>query len=226
MPNRDVVLWNLIILGYVSCGGSKFLEEGRKLFDVMPERDCVSWNTMIGGYADGRMEDMLRLFNGMPQQDVVSWNAIVSGFLQNKDMAHAIDFFERMPERDCASLSALVSGLIRNGELDEAAIILIRLCGGALLGRACRMHNNVELARVAAEALMKLEPESSTPYVLLYNMYADVGRWDESIREVRMMMKSNKIKKPSVIVVSTEIGMLARIANSSNESGFYGLQLV
>ncbi|KAK4849498.1 hypothetical protein QYF36_025442 [Acer negundo] len=137
MPNRDVILWNLMISGYISCGGSKFLEEGRQLFDVMLERDCVSWNTMI------------------------------SGFLQNGDVARAIDFFERMPERT-----------------------------------VLRLHNNVELARVAADALMKLEPESSTLYVLLYNMCADLGQWDEA-SEVRMMMKSNKIKKPSVIAVSS-----------------------
>ena len=64
---------------------------------------------------------------------------------------------------------------------------------GALLG-ACRVHNNVELARVAAEALMKLEPESSAPYVLLHNMYADVGQWDNAT-EMRMMMERNNIRK-------------------------------
>ncbi|KAI4352143.1 hypothetical protein L6164_006423 [Bauhinia variegata] len=41
---------------------------------------------------------------------------------------------------------------------------------------ACRAHNNVELAQVATQALIRLEPESSAPYVLLYNMYADLGR--------------------------------------------------
>ncbi|KAI9181217.1 hypothetical protein LWI28_012593 [Acer negundo] len=179
MPNRDVILWNLMISGYISCGGSKFLEEGRQLFDVMLERDCVSWNTMISGYAkNGRMEDALRLFNSMPQRDVVSRNAIVSGFYR-MEMWHVLLIF----------LSECLSGL----------------CFGkctCVWSDSEWLHNNVELARVAADALMKLEPESSTLYVLLYNMCADLGQWDEA-SEVRMMMKSNKIKKPSVIAVSS-----------------------
>ncbi|KAJ0077183.1 hypothetical protein Patl1_35867 [Pistacia atlantica] len=54
------------------------------------------------------------------ERNVVSWNAMISGFLQNGDVARAMEFFEKMPERDSASLSALVAGLIKNGELDEA----------------------------------------------------------------------------------------------------------
>jgi hypothetical protein len=59
---------------------------------------------------------------------------------------------------------------------------------------ACRIYNNVGLAHVAAEAMSRLEPESSTPYVLLYNMYADLGLWDEA-SQVRMNMESKRIKK-------------------------------
>ncbi|KAI9181456.1 hypothetical protein LWI28_015219 [Acer negundo] len=68
MPSRDVSLWNLMISGYVLCWGSKFLEEGTPLFDVMLERDYVSWNTIINGHVNnGRLEDALRLFNSMPE---------------------------------------------------------------------------------------------------------------------------------------------------------------
>ncbi|KAK9944253.1 hypothetical protein M0R45_009827 [Rubus argutus] len=129
MPERDVVSWNLMISGYISCRGSRYVEEGRMLFDRMPVRDCVSWNTMISGYAkNGRMVEALKLFDSMPERSVVSWNAMVTGFLQNGDVVRAIEFFERIPQRDGASLSALVSGLIQNGELDEAARI-VHECG-------------------------------------------------------------------------------------------------
>lgn len=140
MPQRDVVSWNLIISGYVSCRGSGFLEEARYFFDKMPERDCVSWNTIISGYAkNGRMQEALRLFSSMPERNVVSWNAMISGFLQNGEVARAIEFFERMPERDSASLSALVSGLIQNGELDEAARLLVKY-GNRYDGREDLVH--------------------------------------------------------------------------------------
>ncbi|KAK2665647.1 hypothetical protein Ddye_004221 [Dipteronia dyeriana] len=75
---------------------------------------------------------------------------------------------------------------------------------------SARMHNNVELARVAADALMKLEPEkSSTPYVLLY---------------IVCLLTLDDGTKHQKKLTSTAIGMLVRIANSSNEASFYELQ--
>ncbi|GAB2252233.1 hypothetical protein Droror1_Dr00005080 [Drosera rotundifolia] len=124
---RDVVSWNLMVSGYVSCNGGEreHVEEGRMLFDWMPVRDSVSWNTMISGHARiGRMGDAIGMFESMPERNVVSWNAIMTGFLQHGDVRSAFEWFMKMPERDAASLSVLVLGLIHNGELDQASRIL------------------------------------------------------------------------------------------------------
>lgn len=45
-----------------------------------------------------------------------------------------------------------------------------------------------------AELLFELEPKNAATYVLLSNMYAIVGRWND-IERVRKKMKDKSVKK-------------------------------
>jgi hypothetical protein len=56
-----------------------------------------------------------------------------------------------------------------------------------LLG-ACRIHAILSLGEYVAERLFELEPENAGYYVLLSNIYAAAGRWDD-VAKVRTMMK-------------------------------------
>jgi hypothetical protein len=62
-----------------------------------------------------------------------------------------------------------------------------------LLG-AARVHRNIELGELAAEKLISLQPEDSAAYVLLSNMYAASGNWQERTN-VRKLMDKRKVKK-------------------------------
>ena len=64
---------------------------------------------------------------------------------------------------------------------------------GALLG-ACSFHGNVELAEVAVEKLMHLEPQNTANLVILSNIYASCGIWD-GIAQVRKLLKEKDHKK-------------------------------
>ena len=66
--------------------------------------------------------------------------------------------------------------------------------GGAALLGACISHSNIELGSHVAEQLFKLEPSNAAPYVVLANMYASAGRWND-VSRVRRMMKDRGIKK-------------------------------
>ncbi|KAJ9707615.1 hypothetical protein PVL29_002587 [Vitis rotundifolia] len=64
----DVVLWNVMIDGYVRIGE---LEVARKLFDEMPQRSVVSWNVMITGYAQsGHFKEGVEVFREMQMAEV------------------------------------------------------------------------------------------------------------------------------------------------------------
>ncbi|XP_021686704.2 pentatricopeptide repeat-containing protein At1g62260, mitochondrial isoform X3 [Hevea brasiliensis] len=219
MRERDTFSWNTMISGYVHVSN---MEEASNLFCKMLTPDTLSWNSMISGYAQGgNMELAHDLFQRMPQKNLISWNIMIAGYEKNEDYKGAIKLFIQMQveglveegrgifksmvseygiEPRLEHFASLVDIVGRHGQLQEALDLINsmpfepdKIVWGALLG-ASRVHNNVEMARVAAEALMRLEPDSSVPYVLLYNMYADAGQWDNAT-EVRIMMERKNIKK-------------------------------
>jgi pentatricopeptide repeat protein len=88
----------------------------------------------------------------------------------------------------------------RAGHIDEARDFINRMpikpdatVWGSLLG-ACRMQNNIEVGELAAEHLFELNPKDTAAYVLLSNIYAATGRWDD-IQKVRQVMKDMKVEK-------------------------------
>lgn len=70
----------------------------------------------------------------------------------------------------------------RAGRLDEAEDLIIGMLikpdvvVWICLLSACRIHNKLHLAKRVAEHIFELDPEKTTPYVLLSNMYATLGR--------------------------------------------------
>lgn len=64
---------------------------------------------------------------------------------------------------------------------------------GALLS-ACRIDNNVELGERMPERLFKMEPDNVGFYILLSNIYAGAGRWDD-VAKLRSVTKDIGLKK-------------------------------
>ncbi|KAL5229171.1 hypothetical protein ABZP36_017436 [Zizania latifolia] len=59
---------------------------------------------------------------------------------------------------------------------------------------ACRVHSNSEIGELAAERLLKLNPDNSTAYILFSNMYGKSNRWKD-VRLIRQAMMEKGIKK-------------------------------
>jgi pentatricopeptide repeat protein len=95
---------------------------------------------------------------------------------------------------------AMVDLMSRSGRITEAFKFLKNMpvnanaaMWGSLLS-ACRSHGDVKLAEVAAMELVKIEPGNSGNYVLLSNLYAEEGRWQD-VEKVRTLMKKNRLRK-------------------------------
>ncbi|OIT35248.1 PREDICTED: pentatricopeptide repeat-containing protein At1g62260, mitochondrial [Nicotiana attenuata] len=204
----DIPLNNSLITMYARCGA---IHEARKIFDNMIfQKDVISWNAMVGGYAShGFAFEALELFELMKRLKVrptrITFISVLNACAHAGLVEQGRLYFKSMDyefgiKPEVEHFASLVDIVSRDGQLEEAMKVINTMpmepdkaVWGAVLG-ACRVHNNVEFARIAAEALMRLEPESSGPYCLLYNMYADAGRWDDA-NEIRVLMETNNIRK-------------------------------
>eukprot|EP01018_Ginkgo_biloba_P012014 Gb_13369 [translate_table: standard] len=192
---------------YAKCGS---IEDARQVFNEMPERDIVSWNAMIAGYAqNGCGKNALQLFEQMllssMKPDYITFIGILSACSHAGLVDEGRHFFESMIQDYCIKPTAdhyacMIDLLGRAGQLAEAEDIIKNMAcepdaimWGTLLA-ACRIHGNRDLGKRAAECLIKLEPQNSAPYVMLSNIYAAAGRWDD-VTMVRKLMKDMGVKK-------------------------------
>ncbi|CAN6574567.1 unnamed protein product [Malus baccata var. baccata] len=61
----------------------------------------------------------------------------------------------------------------------------------------CKLHGNVKVAEKAASAILQLDPQDSSTYVLLSNIYAEAGMWGE-VSKMRKTMRHGRPKKEPV----------------------------
>eukprot|EP01018_Ginkgo_biloba_P031865 Gb_04144 [translate_table: standard] len=203
----NVFVGSALVDMYAKCGS---IENALQVFATMPKRDVVIWNAMIVGYSKhGCAMEALQLFEQMQHSDTVPDDVTFVGVLSSCCHAGLVDdgwqYFHSMSRRynitpAVEHYSCMVDLLGRSGRLNEAQDLINKMemkpnaaVWGSLLC-ACRIHANIELGKRAAERLFELDPTDATPYVLLSNIYAAAGRWDD-IQNVRKMMKERSIKK-------------------------------
>lgn len=203
----DVPVHSALLTMYAKCG---CIEVARQLFDKMAERDLVSWSAMITGYGmHGDGENALALFSQMQQIGINPDNITFIGILSACSHAGLVDeglqYFDWMSQDYSLTpgvehYACMVDLMGRAGRLDEAHNFIKRMpiepdvnVWGALLG-ACRIHSNIELGEFVSKRLVELEPKKVGNYVLLSNIYAAAGRWD-NVLKVRSMLKDRGLKK-------------------------------
>ncbi|XP_075497012.1 putative pentatricopeptide repeat-containing protein At1g17630 [Primulina tabacum] len=207
LMDTDILVINGLINMYMKCGS---LWTGHSLFVKMIYRDINSWNTMISGYGmHGLGQSAQKMFDQMLdsgiQPDEVTFVAILSAFSHSGLVAEGCALFDRMTcdfqiEPQLEHYACMVDLLSRAGLLEEASDILKSMpmepnkpVWGALLN-ACKMHKNTHVAAETAPQIFNLSSEVTGSYMLLSNLYADSGRWDESAK-VRLSAKTRGMRK-------------------------------
>lgn len=180
------------------------------MFDEVLQIDVILWNAMIVGYSKhGLGMEALQLFEQMHKLGMTPDDVTFVGVLSACSHAGLINegryYFDSMSRDHCIApkvqhYACMVDLLGRAGCLNEAYDLIKKIpfdpdaaVWGALLA-GCRVHANMGLGKVAAEHLYELEPHHSGHYVVLSNMYAASGRWDD-VEKVRKKMKDRGVAK-------------------------------
>ncbi|KDP46510.1 hypothetical protein JCGZ_08482 [Jatropha curcas] len=192
---------------YSKCGD---LDKALDIFYSAERRDVFVWSAMIAGLAmHGRGTDAIDLFMKMQEAkvkpNVVTFTNLLCACSHTGLVDEGRMFFNQMESvydvvPGIKHYACMVDTLGRAGLLEEAFEFIEKMpiapsasVWGALLG-ACRIHGNVKLAEMACSRLLEIDPENHGAYVLLSNIYAKTGKW-ENVSELRQCMKVNGIKK-------------------------------
>uniref|UniRef100_A0ACD5ZFT5 Uncharacterized protein n=1 Tax=Avena sativa TaxID=4498 RepID=A0ACD5ZFT5_AVESA len=208
---EDDLFQTTVIDMFMSCGcdkyaGRVFEKRGRKF------NDPALWNAMISGYGRcGKNSLALQTFNEMLEQQVrpnsATFMCALSACSHAGLFQKALDIYRMMESTYSINpaiehLSVMVDLFCRAGKLSEAYGLLLRHSNPpasmwySFLG-ACRKYSNAELGKIAAKKLYDLEPSSTTPWIILSNIYAEQYRWNEVEMLRRLMSDKHLVKAPA-----------------------------
>ncbi|KAF9600244.1 hypothetical protein IFM89_005068 [Coptis chinensis] len=204
---------NALISMYAKCGS---ISDADRVFLRMRRKDVFSWTAMITGYAHhGMATESLEHFEKM-EQDAIKPNGVTflgvltacahaglvqrgiryfssmsQGYGLNPSIEHyacVIDLFARSGQLEQAE-KLVETGITLFKENNDACLSLWKV----LLG-ACHAHKHLEFGVRAAMKILESEPEDETTHILLCNLYAASGMWEDAMR-VRRWMRDKGLKK-------------------------------
>ncbi|XP_044495940.1 pentatricopeptide repeat-containing protein At4g21065-like [Mangifera indica] len=191
---------------YAKCGSVRV---ARNLFERLREKRVVSWNAMITGYAmHGHATEALELFEEMKNEtrpDHITFVGVLSSCSHSGLLDEGRNYFESMVrdyhiDPTVQHYTCMVDLLGHSGLLDEAYNLIRQMrvipdsgVWGALMN-SCKIHGDVDLAELALEKLIELDPDDAGNYVILSNIYAQAGKW-EGVARMRKLMLDRGVKK-------------------------------
>nr|GMD80540.1 pentatricopeptide repeat-containing protein At5g19020, mitochondrial [Ipomoea batatas] len=198
-----------IIDMYAKCGS---ISTALDLFNQIRERatDVSPWNAIICGLAmHGHAELSLDVFSDMERRNIKPNSITFIGVLSACCHAGLVEVgekhFKRMKEfytiePSIKHYGCMVDLFGRAGRLDEAETLIQSMpmeadavIWGTLLA-ASKTHGNTEIGKRAAENLARVEPCHGPSRVLLSNIYADAGKWEDAFL-VRQEMQTQRLTR-------------------------------
>jgi formamidase len=204
----DVVLGTALVDMYGKCG---HVMDGAHVFSEMAERNVYTWNSIIGSFALAQngtvaLQWFYRMEADGVRPDAVTLVCVLcacahAGFVDiGRKIFNLIVQGEYGFQPGIKHYGCMVDLLSRAGHLDDAFSVVETMPSQpnaviwGLLLRGCKAHGDSRLSERVMTRLIELEPENASHYVLLSNLYADTGRWQEA-EEILQWMKKYGLRK-------------------------------
>ncbi|KAL2239744.1 UNVERIFIED_CONTAM: Pentatricopeptide repeat-containing protein [Sesamum indicum] len=203
----EIEVCNVLITLYAKCGR---LNGARRVFTEMPEKNEVSWNAMITGYSQhGYGRQAIELFEDMTllqmKPNHITYVGVLAACSHVGLVEEGLNYFRSMREQHSLvprqeHYACVVDVLGRAGQVSRARAFVesMPIVPDAMVWRtllsSCTVHRNTEIGEFAARHLLELEPTDSATYVLMSNMYAVTGKWDNR-DQARRLMRDRGVKK-------------------------------
>ncbi|XP_028549956.1 pentatricopeptide repeat-containing protein At1g74630 [Dendrobium catenatum] len=206
--NFIMAVSNALLDMYARCG--KIDMAKRVFYCDMEKRNIVSWTSMIAALAmQGHGKEALELFHEMLKAEIIpdwiTFIAVLYACSHSGLVEQGVELFQSMSceygvQPSVEHYGCIVDLYGRAGMLEKAyefakqmPIKSNSIIWRTLLG-ACSIHGNVRLAEDIKMRLAELEPNDSSDYVLLSNVYAKAGKWNDVI-DVRKSMNEKSMRK-------------------------------
>ncbi|KAG7034173.1 Pentatricopeptide repeat-containing protein, partial [Cucurbita argyrosperma subsp. argyrosperma] len=199
---------NALIAMYAKAGS---INIAKRVFDLTSgKKETVSWTSMIMALAQhGFGEEAISLFERMlsvgMKPDHITYVGVLSACTHVGLIEQGRNYYNLMTEvhkiePTLSHYACMIDLYGRAGLLQEAYQFIEsmpiepdNIAWGSLLA-SCKIHKNADLAKVAAERLLHIDPGNSGAYSALANVYSACGKW-ENAAKTRKLMKDRGVKK-------------------------------
>lgn len=186
------------------------LADARNVFDSVDEPDTVAWTAIICGCSyHGHASEALFLFGKMRSSGVrpnsVTFIGVLTACSHSGLVFEARQYLDSMRsefgiDATIDHYNCMIDIYSRAGNLEDALELVTTMpfepnvaSWKSLLG-GCWSHGNVEIGKIASRNLLQLDPEDTAGYVLMFNLYASEGIWEEAA-QIRKKMNEKNLKK-------------------------------
>ncbi|KFK34291.1 hypothetical protein AALP_AA5G126100 [Arabis alpina] len=179
-------------------------DAAESIFSLVSNPDLKCWNSMLGAYSQHGMVEKAMSFseqireNGLTP-DAVTYLSLLVACSHSGSTQQGKFLWNQMKESGIEAgfkhYSCMVSLISKAGLLEEALELIEesppennRAELWRTLLSACVNSRNLHMGLYAAEQILKLDQEDTATYILLSNLYAVNGRWDD-VAEMRRKIR-------------------------------------